>query len=394
MSSRFALARCLSLFLVIGAAVPASAAEPFRYPEGKHGKGELRYINGLPVLRVAGTPEEIGEQTAVLGVKPAGRLLDYPKDILRLFYPGDPDKKEAFALVWNLLVATGEQMLPQFPAHHRAELAAIEKASGREHDVIVAANTMFDIKKMFACSVLIVEADRSATKAPLLGRNLDFPTLGYLQDYSLVAVYRPTGKNAFATVGFPGLVGCLSGMNDKGLAIAVLEVFAAKDGSKSFNPNGVPYGLCFRRILEECSTVEEAYQLLSKMERTTRLNLAVCDKKGGAILEMTPKQVVLRRPVEGICPCTNHFCTAPLAPDGQPNFFDTINRLRHLEQVPRKPALGLGDIAARLHAANQDQATLQTMIFEPATLKLHLAIGKCPTSALPLKTLELGPLLK
>jgi hypothetical protein len=33
------------------------------------------------------------------------------------------------------------------------------------------------------------------------------------------------------------------------------------------------------------------------------------------------------------------------------------------------------------------------MIFEPATLKLHLAIGSCPSSSLPLKLLELRPLL-
>jgi len=38
--------------------------------------------------------------------------------------------------------------------------------------------------------------------------------------------------------------------------------------------------------------------------------------------------------------------------------------------------------------------TLQTMIFEPATLKLHLAIGACPSSAEPLKTLDLAPLLQ
>ena len=42
---------------------------------------------------------------------------------------------------------------------------------------------------------------------------------------------------------------------------------------------------------------------------------------------------------------------------------------------------------------NQGWLTLQTMIFEPAELKLHLAIGACPTSALPMKTLELAPLL-
>ena len=34
------------------------------------------------------------------------------------------------------------------------------------------------------------------------------------------------------------------------------------------------------------------------------------------------------------------------------------------------------------------------MIFEPATLKLHLAFGKCPSSQLPMKDLDLGPLLK
>ena len=48
----------------------ARAAEPFRYPEAKHGKGELRYVNGIPVLTVRGRPEEIGEQVGVLGLRP------------------------------------------------------------------------------------------------------------------------------------------------------------------------------------------------------------------------------------------------------------------------------------------------------------------------------------
>jgi hypothetical protein len=56
--------------------------------------------------------------------------------------------------------------------------------------------------------------------------------------------------------------------------------------------------------------------------------------------------------------------------------------------------LDLRDVSARMHAANQGADTFQTMIFEPAALKLHLAIGKCPTSALPLIELDLKPLLK
>jgi hypothetical protein len=34
------------------------------------------------------------------------------------------------------------------------------------------------------------------------------------------------------------------------------------------------------------------------------------------------------------------------------------------------------------------------MVFEPAALKLHLAIGKTPSSKLPLKEIDLAPLLK
>jgi hypothetical protein len=45
-----------------------------------------------------------------------------------------------------------------------------------------------------------------------------------------------------------------------------------------------------------------------------------------------------------------------------------------------------------MDAVNMGPLTLQTMIFEPRSLKLHLAIGSCPSSKLPLKTLELAPL--
>src|SRR5207302_3884570 len=71
------------VFLVlISTSVPLRAAEPFRYPEGKHARGELRYINGLPVLMVEGTPTEIGDQIATLTASPARRMLKYPYEML------------------------------------------------------------------------------------------------------------------------------------------------------------------------------------------------------------------------------------------------------------------------------------------------------------------------
>jgi hypothetical protein len=375
----------LTLILTSLVAASAAAGEPFRYPQARAGKGELKYVSGVPVLVVEGTPDQIGQQVGVLAVKPAARLLSYPKDFLKAF---------GLELTWPLFVRAGQELLKQFPPDHLREMEALIKAAETDRDTVVAANTMFDIKKFIACSALIVEPERSATGGTLMGRNLDYPSLGYIQEYSLVTVYRPAGKHAFVSIGFPGVVGCLSGMNDAGLSVAVLEVFAVRDGTERYDIAGTPYALCYRRILEECATVDAAEKLLKSMRRITTTNLAVCDKQGGAVFEVTPRHVIRRRAEQSVCPCTNHFLTGDLKPAKQPNWYHTMERYQALERICRKKAkLDLDDIHQALDDANQGRATLQTMVFEPAKLRLYLGIGKCPSSALPLQRLDLAPLL-
>src|SRR5262249_51624636 len=150
-------------------------------------------------------------------------------------------------------------------------------------NLLLVGNTMFDLEKISQCAALIVEPNRSATGHMLFGRDLDIPSLGVLHEFSLVYIYRPTGKHAFASIGFPGMLGCISGMNDAGLTLATLEVLTTKDDSPSFDPEGTPFALCFRRVLEECTTVEEAAQLLRSMKRTTSVNLAIGDCKKAAV---------------------------------------------------------------------------------------------------------------
>src|SRR5262249_16510270 len=160
----------------------------------------------------------------------------------------------------------------------------------------------------------------------------------------------------FASVGFPGILGCLSGMNDTGLCLAVLETYAARDGAPKFNARGTPYAMCYRRILEECTTIEEAEKLLRSMNRTTMNNLAVCDKKGGAVFEITPKSVIVRRPQQGICPCTNHFRSPELASSTRCWRYDILK-----QNTDR--TLGLADLARQLDLVNQGTSTFQTMVF-------------------------------
>jgi predicted choloylglycine hydrolase len=388
-----------SLVLVLcwdSAGTSARAAEPFRFPEATHGKGELKYINGLPVLLVEGTPEEIGEQVAVLVGKPSKRLLYFPQELLTWVAGAD-----AVKLVWPVCIKEGGKLLKNFPLDHRKELEAMIKTSGFDRQLVEIANTAFDLKALlksqFNCSALVIEGERSVTGQPIFGRNMDYMGLGYLQEYSLISVYRPRGKYAFASIGYPGIVGVISGINEKGLAITALETTGTNpDEGPVFNPEGTPFALCYRRLLEECSTVDEAAKLLASMKRTTTNNLTVCDRTRSAVFEFSPTQVRVRRAEKCMSTCTNHFLSPELRLLKPKNTDKTLDRYAILEKArAQTKKFGVEDVQRYLDSVNQGELTLQTMIFEPATLTVHFAhsVGKSPASAQKLTKLDLGPLL-
>jgi hypothetical protein len=362
------------------------AEVPFRYPEGEQGSCWLRYLDRLPILYVAGRPAEMGQAIGALAVRAAPRMIGYPEDMLRHFSAGWLRRP----LIW-----AAERMIRRLDPDLRTEMDAIVAAAGIDRRQMVIGNTLFDIKKILACSAFLVEAQRSTTAAPLLGRNLDYPSHGYAHEYTLVTVYRPAGKRAFVSVGFPGVLGCLSGMNESGLALGVLEVFQSKLFTRRLDLGGIPYAVCLRKLLEECDTIEQARSRLQKMRRTTIFNLAVADRNGVAIFEATTRRVRVRVPEAGACICTNHFCTTELRPTFSFNVYNTFHRhgvLRTHER--RQERFDVGDVHAALHAANQGDHTLQTMIFEPENLRLHLAAGELPSSAGPLRQLDLAPLFR
>jgi hypothetical protein len=357
----------------------ARAHEPFQYPAAKSGGGECKYINGIPVLTIQGTPREMGEQFGTLGLKPATHFLNTADEIVAQY---------GWQSIYNLVLKSGNILSPRFPEHHMQEIEAAAAAASWPRDLLIFGNTILDLRRIVACSSMIVEAERSTTGGPLLGRNLDWPPVARLHEYTLVVVYRPEGKHAFASITFPGLLGCTSGMNDAGLVIAMLDSYSSRDGSPGFNPLGVPTVLMLRRLLEECSTVDEAVTLLRSNGRASMLNIAICDRQRGAVLEVTPKNVSERPAEDGISLCTNHFRTAELVTTTKCWRYDKL--LASINQDKYSAA----DIAQRLHAVNQGELTLQSMVFEPTTLDMHLVFGPGPASRFPMNRISLAELFQ
>jgi isopenicillin-N N-acyltransferase-like protein len=344
--------------------------------------GELKYIQGIPVLFISGDPEQIGSQYAALLVEDLRPLLELPRSIGR----------HVTDLEWKAAVPIARAMLKRAPERYWRELDAAArgaKLTEKESDLLIMLNGLFEIYEVFNCAAFLVEPERSATGEMLFGRNFDFDNYGCLDRLSLVTVCRPEGRHAFASVGFPGWVGVPSGMNDAGLAVASLGAYGAADDSPEFNPLGTPLYLTFRRILEECSTVEEAEKLLEGGKFATRMILSACDTRRAVVFEITPKNVVVRRAEDHLLASTNSFRSAKLRVSKDSEQYAKLQK--YWEQ---KEPLGRSDVEQAMRDVARSD-TLHTMIFEPKTLKLHLAIGAHPPATeKPLVTLDLAELFQ
>jgi hypothetical protein len=206
-------------------------------------------------------------------------------------------------------------------------------------------------------------------------------------EYSLVVVYRPAGKKAFAMVTFPGVLASNCGMNDRGLTLGANTVSGNGDGAPAFDPAGVPYSVAAREVMETCGSVEEFDRWIRGHSRTGMGLLLVCDPKRQAVYEITTANIGVRTPDDGLLYCTNHFLLAPMAVTTKCLRYEKLAKSRKIK------SLAVSDVARLLHDVNQGRGTIQTMVFEPDKLVLHLSIGHGPASAKPLKTLQLKPLL-
>jgi isopenicillin-N N-acyltransferase like protein len=367
------LAVCLGLVLLV---LPVAAGDR-RYPEAKSGAGELRYVNGIPVAVLAGSPEEIGKQYGELVLKPAkgplvGRVDSYMDKV---------GWGEQFPKMKRL----AGYLFTAFPENNQKEMLAAAQSADVDVRLLSALNLIPDLAKLGGCSTVVVEPTRSSTGAPLFGRNLDWPPHENLPEFTLVTVFKPAGKRAFAAVTLPVLFGVLSGMNDAGLCLTINEITETKDGSKRHDGNGVPVMFLYRKILEECSTVDEAEKMLKAHKRTTWFCLTACDKDGGCVFEVTPDNVVRRKGVNAVCCCTNHFRTDALSVTTK------CSRYLKLEAVQKADGkLGVAEVYKALGTVHQGPATVQAMVFEPATRALHLSYGSDGKSATekPLMKLE------
>jgi hypothetical protein len=353
------------------------------FKEGVQAGGELKYVGNIPVLFLQGTPEEMGRQQGLLLADATRPLIDVPKGYVRA---------AGFDAAWPAIVLLSKVGLQRAPEQYRRELEAAAQAaalSEEERDALIVGNAMIEMKPFGGCSSLLVEPARSATGEMVFGRNLDGPQPRGVDRLGLVKIYRPVEKHAFASVGFPGLGGVLSGINDVGLALATHSVGASRENEPAFNPLGTPLYCTFRRILEECSSVKEAEELLRKSEGYTKsILLAACDTERATVFEITTKKIVTRDPEDHLLICTNHYRSPALCLSKDCPRYEALARLRQQDAL-----LTCSDVAEAMRLVGNGNTT-QSMIFEPKSLHLRVALGFLPLWEGPFAEIDLATLFR
>src|SRR6476661_1267500 len=167
----------------------------------------------FPVVEMTGTGEEMG---AAHGKQLGQTIRDLHAKYLRAYFASEGQR----FLAMTAAAAFEQRVAPE----HLEEIRSLAKSSGVDARQMLLAHCFLDLSPMTACSTVTLPASASPDGVARFGRNLDFLSFDIADKLSVVQVYRPRDdRYAFMAVGWPGLAGVLSGMNEHGLALANME---------------------------------------------------------------------------------------------------------------------------------------------------------------------------
>lgn len=278
--------------------------------------GLLEWENGQRIALLWGAPEQIGKAHGELLKEEAWRCIDsvvYGFGSVQTIVTGKWFRHE--------LESAYQRLAPFIPDRHKQETIALADALGVDRRLMEVVNVF---PELFHCSGFAVFG--SATKDGKLyhGRVLDYMTTIGLQDSATTFIIAPDGHLPFATIGYGGFVGSVSGMNEAQISLG--EMGGRGEGKW----DGVPMATLMRRALEECKTLAEVKQLWSSNPRTCEYYYVFADGKDRSAVGVaaTPESL------EFVAPGEAH----PLLGDGIPDavILSAGNRLDELKRRVRE----------------------------------------------------------
>jgi hypothetical protein len=236
------------------------------------------------VLILEGSPEEMGAAHGRLMKSEIGALR------LRIYAAATAASLAKGISFFDKTDEAVRRTKPFVPKRFYAEMDALADALDYDAQDVYRLNNFMEL---FHCSGVAVRGAASKDGRILHARVLDYMRDIGLQEHSTIFVFMPKDQNAWISVSYSGFVGTVTAMNEKGLAIG--EMGGGGEGKW----DGLPMAFLMRCVVEECSTVDEALELMKSVPLTCDYYYVLSDAQGNlaaveAIAESETPVVVLR----------------------------------------------------------------------------------------------------
>ncbi len=276
---------------------------------------------GLWELYIKGSGQERGAQQGAL----TKDLMRYQEDVfidkIKEIIPSD----SYLSFLRSFLIVFNRNIGEHIPLEYREEIMAMSEFCTDEYNAIGtpyqrqlnyhAAHDIGHTMQQYmlvGCSSFGVWGDKSGDGELIVGRNFDFYVGDDFAKNKVITFAVPDMGYKYASIGWAGMIGVLSGINEKGLTVTINAAKGAIPTSAA-----TPISILVREILQYASNIEEAYQIASAHKTFVSESILIgsLSDKSAAIIEKTPKQIALFEQEGDMIICTNHFQSQLFAND-------------------------------------------------------------------------------
>lgn len=269
--------------------------------------------HGLWEAHIVGNPVDRGVSYGVMSKD----LLKYQEDVFVEQIHEIVPSEWWVETLHKLIIIFNRNMAKHIPEEYRKEIYGVSLSCTDEYNMYGSPyvrqlnyHAAHDIGHamqeymLVGCSSFACWADESEGNGLVVGRNFDFYVGDKFAENKVVLFVEPDKGYNFASISWPGMMGVLSGMNEKGLTVTI-------NAAKGTMPvsSAMPISLLARHILQYASNIEEAYGIAREFETFVSESLLIGSVADGqaAVIEKTPEKIALFHTQNKRIVCTNHY---------------------------------------------------------------------------------------
>lgn len=274
----------------------------------------LKNKQGIWELYVEGDPLEIGLNTGALSDSLLKRQQQIFFSKIKDLVPSKFEQK----MLRQFLKWYNRKLYSNVPDEYQTEIFGVSQYTSHEFDnfapqyqrglYLHAAHDIGHALQDLAlvgCSSFAAWGEKSEDGNLILGRNFDFYVSDAFAENKIVAFIKPEQGHNFMMVSWPGMIGAVSGMNQKGLTVTI-------NAAKSEIPLSAktPISILTREILQHAQNIDEAIAIAKNRSVFVSESIMVgsAEDNKAVLIEVSPKKLdVYEVSNSNQLICSNHF---------------------------------------------------------------------------------------